>query len=100
MHTFCKGYSQIEQTQTDWSTLSAVWAKNKIISFIDGLTSQDRPRFSWKNLVNTDLYKKCFSLDLANHQTKWRNAIRPVIAADGPPPYYEWNKERKRPVSK
>ena len=51
----------MEQTQTDWSSLSAVWAKNKIISFIvDGLTSQGRPRFSWKDMINTDLYKKMF----------------------------------------
>ena len=35
--------------------------KNKIISFIvDGLTSQGRPRFIWKDMVNTDLYKKMF----------------------------------------
>ena len=61
----------MEQTQTDWSSLSAVWAKNKIISFIvDGLTSQGRPRFSWKDMVNIDLYEKCFNLDLANDQTK------------------------------
>ena len=60
----------MEQTQTDWSSLSAVWAKNKIISFIvDGLTSQSRLRFSWKDIVNTDLYKKCLNLDLANDQT-------------------------------
>ena len=59
MYTFCRGYSQIEQTQTDWSSLSAVWAINKIISFnVDGLTSQGRLRFSWKDMVNTDLYKK------------------------------------------
>ena len=51
----------MEQTQTDWSSLSTVWAKNKIIYFIvDGLTSQGRPRFSCKDMVNTDLYKKMF----------------------------------------
>ena len=51
----------MEQTQTDWSSLSAVWAKNKIISFIvDALTSQGTPRFSLKDMVNTDLYKKMF----------------------------------------
>ena len=61
MYKFCGKYSQMEQTQTDWSSLSAVWAKNKIISFIvDGLTSQSRPRSSWKDMVNTDLYKKMF----------------------------------------
>ena len=51
----------MEQVQTDSSSLSAFWAKNKIISFIvDGLTSQGRPRFSWKDMVDTDLYKKMF----------------------------------------
>ena len=70
----------MEQTQTDWLFLSAVWAKNKIISFVvGGLTFQGRPRFSWKDVVNTDLYKKCFNLDLVNDQAKWRNAIRLVM---------------------
>ena len=51
----------MEKTQTGWSSLSAVRAKHKVISFIvNGLTSHVRPRFSLKNMVNTDLYKKMF----------------------------------------
>ena len=63
----------MEKTQTGWSSLSAVWAKNKAISFIvDGLTSHVRPRFSWKNMVNTDLYKKMFQPWLG----QWPNKMR------------------------
>ena len=51
----------MEQIQTDQSSLSAVWAKNKIISFIvDELTSQGRTRLSCKDMVNNDLHKKMF----------------------------------------
>ena len=61
MYTFCRGYSQMEKTQKYWLSLSVALAKKKKISFtVDGLTSHDRPRISWKDIVNTDLYKKMF----------------------------------------
>ena len=52
----------MEKTQKYWLSLSVALAKKKKkISFtLDGLTSHDRPRISWKDIVNTDLYKKMF----------------------------------------
>ena len=54
------------------------WTK-KIVNFVvDGPISRGRPKLRWKDVVNSDLRKKCLSLGLASDRLEWRNAIRLV----------------------
>lgn len=50
---------------------------------IDGTTYQDRTKLRRKDVVKTDLCKKCLSLNLAKKSLKWKNAIRPVTQQIG-----------------
>ena len=50
---------------------------------VDGTTSQGRPKLRRKNVVKTDLHKKCLNLNLASNSLKWKNAIRPVTQPIG-----------------
>ena len=54
------------------------WMKNFMNLIVDGPTSWGWPKLRWKDMVNSDLRKKCLSLRLASDRLKWRNAFKRV----------------------
>ena len=51
------------------------WTKKIMSLNLYELTSRSRPKLRWKDVVNTDLYKKHLNITLASDRSKWRNDI-------------------------
>lgn len=79
-----------QQEETSWT--------KKIINFIvNGPTSWGRPKLRWKDVVNSDLYKKCFSLA---SETGMKKCHQTNDGGHWTATHSELNTEMKRPVSK
>ena len=74
------------------------WMK-KIMNFVvDRPTSLGRVKLRWKDVINSDLHKKCLSFSLANDRSKWTNVISPVTQQTGLQPTLIGT-QMKQPVS-